>query len=173
MAKMWSGRTDGVTDKIADDFNSSIGFDCRMYKQDIKGSIAHAMMLGAQGIISAADVDAIIGGLTEIEADITSGKLAIDYGCEDIHMFVEQVLTERIGDAGKRLHTARSRNDQVALDLRMYLLDEITEIKAGITSSAIFESRAPCFSAFSALGFLMQREDSKGTIRFAPSSTDF
>ena len=128
MAKMWAGRTDGVTSKIADDFNSSIGFDSRMYEQDIKGSVAHAAMLSAQKIISQEDDDKITDGLLAILDDLKSGKLAIDESCEDIHMFVEQVLTERIGDAGKKLHTARSRNDQVALDLRMYLRDECDEI---------------------------------------------
>ena len=129
MAKMWAGRTSGVTDSIADDFNSSIHFDCRMYKEDITGSMAHAAMLGSQGIVSQSDADALIDGLQGILEDLDSGKLKIDLGCEDIHMFVEQVLTERLGDLGKKLHTARSRNDQVALDLRMYLrgcIDEIT-----------------------------------------------
>ena len=130
MAKMWTGRTDGVTDKIADDFNSSIKFDSRMYKQDIIGSMAHASMLGAKNIISAADAEILINGLQGILDDIESGKLAIDYTAEDIHMFVEQVLTERVGEVGKRLHTARSRNDQVALDTRMYLRDE-TQIIVG------------------------------------------
>ncbi|MBO7187138.1 MAG: argininosuccinate lyase, partial [Clostridia bacterium] len=124
MAKMWSGRTDGVTDKIADDFNSSISFDSRMYKEDITGSIAHATMLAKQNIITSADAESIINGLTGILADLESGKLAIDLTCEDIHMFVEQVLTERIGDTGKKLHTARCRNDQVALDLKMNLRKE-------------------------------------------------
>ena len=128
MAKMWAGRTDGTTEKIADDFNSSIHFDCRMYRQDITGSMAHAAMLAGQGIITQADADALIAGLEEILKDIESGALAIDMECEDIHMFVEQVLTQRIGDVGKKLHTARSRNDQVALDIRMYLREEIDEI---------------------------------------------
>ena len=131
MAKMWAGRTDGMTEKIADDFNSSIRFDSRMYRQDITGSMTHAAMLSFKGIISQADADAIIGGLEGILEDIDSGKLPIDMECEDIHMFVEQVLTERLGDVGKKLHTARSRNDQVALDIRMYLraeIDEITEL---------------------------------------------
>ena len=130
MAKMWAGRTDGKVEKIADDFNSSIRFDCRMYKQDITGSMAHAAMLAAKGIISPADADTLIAGLETILADIESGALPIDMACEDIHMFVEQVLTQRLGDVGKKLHTARSRNDQVALDIRMYLRDEITEISA-------------------------------------------
>ncbi|MBQ9859438.1 MAG: argininosuccinate lyase [Clostridia bacterium] len=130
MAKMWAGRTDGATDKLADDFNSSIRFDCKMYRQDITGSMAHAAMLGAQGIITAAEADTLIDGLQGILDDLDSGALAFDMECEDIHMFVEQVLTERLGDVGKKLHTARSRNDQVALDLRMYLRDEIADITA-------------------------------------------
>ena len=130
MAKMWAGRTDGQVDKIADDFNSSIRFDCRMYRQDITGSMAHAAMLAAKNIISQADADTLIDGLEDILTDLDSGKLAIDMTCEDIHMFVEQVLTERLGDVGKKLHTARSRNDQVALDIRMYLRQEITQISA-------------------------------------------
>ena len=128
MAKMWAGRTDGQIEKIADDFNSSIRFDCRMYKQDITGSMAHAAMLAAQNIITQEDADALIAGLKQILADIDSGILAIDMECEDIHMFVEQMLTQRLGDVGKKLHTARSRNDQVALDIRMYLRQEIGEI---------------------------------------------
>ena len=128
MAKMWAGVTDGMTAKIADDFNSSIHFDCRMYRQDITGSMAHAAMLASKGIISQADADQLIGGLEQILTDLESGALAIDMECEDIHMFVEQVLTQRLGDVGKKLHTARSRNDQVALDIRMYLRTEIDEI---------------------------------------------
>ena len=130
MAKMWAGRTDGNTEKIADDFNSSIRFDSRMYRQDITGSMTHAAMLAAQGIISTQDADQLIDGLSKILTDIESGALAIDMDCEDIHMFVEQVLTERLGDVGKKLHTARSRNDQVALDIRLYLRDEIDEISS-------------------------------------------
>ncbi len=130
MAKMWAGRTDGVTEKIADDFNSSIHFDSRMYRQDITGSIIHAQMLSKQGIISEADADALTKGLEDILDDLESGALQIDLSCEDIHMFVEQVLTERIGDTGKKLHTARSRNDQVALDIRMYLRAETDGIVA-------------------------------------------
>ncbi len=130
MAKMWAGRTDGTTEKIADDFNSSIAFDCRMYKQDITGSMAHAAMLAAQNIITQADADQLIAGLEQILSDIESGALPIDMECEDIHMFVEQVLTQRLGDVGKKLHTARSRNDQVALDIRMYLRNEIDTIRA-------------------------------------------
>ena len=128
MAKMWAGRTDGNTEKIADDFNSSIRFDSRMYRQDITGSMTHAAMLAAQGIITSEDADQLIDGLSKILEDIDNGTLAIDMECEDIHMFVEQVLTERLGDVGKKLHTARSRNDQVALDIRLYLRDEIDTI---------------------------------------------
>ena len=130
MAKMWAGRTSGEVSSIADDFNSSIHFDCKLYKQDITGSMAHAAMLGAQGILSKQEADTLIDGLQGILEDLESGKLDFDYTCEDIHMFVEQVLTQRLGDVGKKLHTARSRNDQVALDLRMYLRSEIDEISA-------------------------------------------
>ena len=128
MAKMWAGRTSGETSKIADDFNSSIRFDCKMYQQDIKGSIAHAMMLSKQNIISSEDAEILVDALSQILDDLNSGALEIDMEAEDIHMFVEQVLTTRVGDVGKKLHTARSRNDQVALDLRMYLMDECDEI---------------------------------------------
>ncbi len=128
MAKMWAGRTDGQVDSLADDFNSSIHFDSRMYRQDIKGSMAHAAMLGAQGIIEEKEADILIDGLEKILSDIENGALTIDMTCEDIHMFVEQELTKRLGDVGKKLHTARSRNDQVALDLRMYLRDETDDI---------------------------------------------
>ena len=132
MAKLWAGRTDGQTDRLADDFNSSIGFDCRMYRQDITGSMAHAAMLGATGILPKADADTLIDGLQTILEDLGSGKLQFDPACEDIHMFVEQVLTERLGDVGKKLHTARSRNDQVALDLRMYLREQCDAISAQV-----------------------------------------
>ena len=132
MAKMWAGRTDGQTDRLADDFNSSIGFDCRMYRQDITGSMAHAAMLGATGILPKADADTLIDGLQTILDDLGSGKLQFDPTCEDIHMFVEQVLTERLGDVGKKLHTARSRNDQVALDLRMYLREQCDAISGQV-----------------------------------------
>ncbi|MBO7250123.1 MAG: argininosuccinate lyase [Clostridia bacterium] len=130
MEKMWAGRFSKALDKKADDFNSSISFDCRMYKQDITGSVAHASMLAKQGIISTSDCELIIEGLGGILADIESGKLEFDMNCEDIHMFIEAELTSRIGDAGKRLHTARSRNDQVALDIRLYLRDKSAEITA-------------------------------------------
>ena len=124
MEKMWAGRFQKALDEKADDFNSSLRFDCRMYAQDIQGSIAHATMLAKQGILPQAEVDLIIDGLAGILDDINAGKLAFDTGAEDIHMFVEAELTKRIGDAGKRLHTARSRNDQVALDIRLYLRDQ-------------------------------------------------
>ena len=130
MEKMWAGRFEKSLDRKADDFNSSIRFDCKMYEQDIIGSIAHAEMLAKQAIISVDDCEAIVGGLTQILDDIKSGKLEFDVSCEDIHMFVEAELTRRIGDAGKRLHTARSRNDQVALDIRMYLRDKSEDVIA-------------------------------------------
>ena len=127
---MWAGRFAKALDSKADDFNSSIRFDCKMYRQDIEGSVAHANMLAKQGIISCEDCKKIVAGLGEILDDIDSGKLAFDMNCEDIHMFVEAELTKRIGDAGKRLHTARSRNDQVALDIRMYLREKSQNIVA-------------------------------------------
>ena len=125
---LWAGRFSKEIDKHVNDFNSSISFDNRMYAQDIRGSIAHATMLARQGIISDEDKEAITAGLTGILKDIESGDLAFDPNAEDIHMFIEAELTERIGDAGKRLHTARSRNDQVALDMKLYFHDEIGQI---------------------------------------------
>jgi len=145
MAKMWAGVTAGMTDSIADDFNSSIRFDCKMYKEDITGSMAHAAMLGGKGIISQKDANILIDGLQGILEDLESGKLSIDMKCEDIHMFVEQVLTERLGDVGKKLHTARSRNDQVALDLRMYLrtqIDEITALVKAVIDAILLQAEA-------------------------------
>ncbi len=143
MAKMWAGVTDGNTAQIADDFNSSIRFDSRMYQQDITGSMAHAAMLGARGIITKDEAAQLIDGLQGILDDLNSGALAVDMTCEDIHMFVEQVLTQRLGDVGKKLHTARSRNDQVALDLRLYLAQEndtiagyVRELIAAVTDKA-------------------------------------
>ena len=129
MAKMWAGRFSKEVDETVNAFNSSISFDGRMYRQDIRGSIAHATMLGRQGIIPQADAEKIIAGLNDILADLESGALLMDPTAEDIHMFVEAELTKRIGDAGKRLHTARSRNDQVALDVRLILRDEVAEIR--------------------------------------------
>ena len=130
MEKMWAGRFQKALNKEADDFNSSIHFDCKMYKQDITGSMKHAAMLALQGIISNDDCDQITAGLQSILDDLNSGDLAFDMDAEDIHMFVESELTKRIGDVGKRLHTARSRNDQVAVDIRLFLRDETNEIIA-------------------------------------------
>ncbi len=132
MAKMWTGVTAGITDSLADDFNSSLRFDCRMFEQDIRGSMAHAAMLAAKGILTEEESLQLTKGLKGILADLKSGVLAFDRTCEDIHMFVEQELTARIGEVGKKLHTARSRNDQVALDLRMYLREECAVIRHGI-----------------------------------------
>ncbi len=126
---MWAGRFSKSLDKKADDFNSSISFDSRMYKQDITGSMAHAAMLEKQGIIAGEDYEKIVSGLSDILAEIENGELEFNMNCEDIHMFIEAELTERIGDAGKKLHTARSRNDQVALDVRLYLRDKSAEIR--------------------------------------------
>ena len=120
MAQLWGGRFTKETAQEVYDFNASISFDKRLYRQDISGSIAHATMLGKQGIIPAKDADAIVGGLKGIEDDIDSGRLVIGNECEDIHSFMESALIDRIGDAGKKLHTGRSRNDQVALDMRLY-----------------------------------------------------
>ena len=128
MAKMWAGRFQKEESKEVNDFNSSISFDSRMYESDITGSIAHARMLGKQGIISKEDSELIIDTLTKILEDINLGKLQFDYEAEDIHMFVESELTKRIGEVGKRLHTSRSRNDQVALDIRMHLKKMANEI---------------------------------------------
>ncbi len=128
MAMMWAGRFSKEIASDVNDFNSSISFDSRMYRQDIAGSIAHARMLGEQGIIDPSESEAIIAGLKGILEDMESGSLKIDPNAEDIHMFIEAELTKRIGDAGKRLHTARSRNDQVAVDLKLYLKDEIKTI---------------------------------------------
>lgn len=130
MAKMWQGRLSGLTNQIADDFNSSISFDFRLYKEDIAGSIAHAKMLNKCGIINDTELDEIVSGLNEILEGIISSKIIIDNTAEDIHMFIESLLTEKYPVSGKKLHTARSRNDQVALDLRLYLLKEQKEIIA-------------------------------------------
>ncbi len=129
MAKLWAGVTAGMTDQLADDFNSSIAFDCRMFRQDIRGSMAHAKMLGATGILAPEEAEALVQGLEGVLNDLESGALSFDLQSEDIHMFVEQELTKRLGDLGKKLHTARSRNDQVALDLRLYLREEIGAIQ--------------------------------------------
>ena len=130
---MWAGRTSGITDSLADDFNSSIHFDKKMYKQDIKGSMSHALMLTTCGIISKDEYNAIADGLASILSDIESGVLPFDDSAEDIHMFIEAELTKRIGEPGKKLHTARSRNDQVALDLRLYMKDQTEHIISLLT----------------------------------------
>ena len=135
MGKLWEGNLHSQLDSFADDFNSSIRFDSRMAQEDIRGSMAHAAMLGAKGIISKQDAEEILAGLEGILSDLASGALTVDPAAEDIHSFVEAELTARVGDAGKRLHTARSRNDQVALDLRMYLrgqTDEIVSLTAAL-----------------------------------------
>lgn len=125
---LWEGRFKKNLDQKTNDFNSSISFDMRMYKQDIQGSIAHAKMLAKQGIIDEDEANKIVTELSKILEEIENGKLEIDINAEDIHMFIESELTKRLGDTGKRLHTSRSRNDQVALDIRMYLKEEISEI---------------------------------------------
>lgn len=132
MPQLWKGRFKKELAKETNDFNSSISFDSRMFEEDIKGSIAHATMLGATGIIDKSESEKIVAGLSEILADIKSGKLDIDMSAEDIHTFVEGELTARLGQTGKRLHTARSRNDQVALDIRLTLRKEIDEISGKI-----------------------------------------
>ena len=144
MAKLWAGRTDAALNQAADDFNASIRFDSRMYRQDIAGSLAHAEMLGKTGILPSGDVAAIQNGLRGILADLESGALAVDPSSEDIHMFVEAELTRRIGEAGKRLHTARSRNDQVATDLRLYLRERTETIleKTRALAEALLEQAA-------------------------------
>ena len=136
MAKMWQGRFKKELDSKVNDFNSSISFDSRMFEADIQGSIIHVTMLGKQGIIDEKESKAIAKELSAIYDDILQGKLLFDPNAEDIHMFIEEVLTKRLGDLGKKLHTGRSRNDQVALDLRMYLRKQIDEI-AGLVKSLI------------------------------------
>ncbi|WRS26532.1 argininosuccinate lyase [Oscillospiraceae bacterium MB08-C2-2] len=130
--KLWAGRFAKEADKRLNDFNASISFDCRMAAQDIEGSLAHAAMLEQVGLLSSGDAASISEGLKGILADLESGALEFDPEAEDIHMFVEACLTQRIGDAGKRLHTARSRNDQVAVDLRLYLRDELEQLSHGV-----------------------------------------
>ncbi len=134
MAQLWGGRFTKETDKLVYAFNASIGFDKRLWQQDIEGSIAHVKMLGKQGILTTEEMQRIIDGLDSIRADVESGRLVIDDSFEDIHSFVEAVLTERIGDAGKKLHTGRSRNDQVALDMRLY-----TRIQVQMTDELLKE----------------------------------
>ena len=144
MEKMWAGRFEKALDKMADDFNSSIHFDKKMYAHDIKGSLEHAAMLASVGILTEEDLEKINEGLLGILDDLNSGKLEFDENAEDIHMFVEATLTARIGDAGKRLHTARSRNDQVALDLRLYMRDkanEIVELLRSLTEAVLNKAK--------------------------------
>ena len=130
MAQLWGGRFTKETDKLVYNFNASISFDQKFYKQDIRGSKAHVRMLAKQGILTEEERDQILGGLDSILADVESGKLEITSEYEDIHSFVEANLIDRIGDPGKKLHTGRSRNDQVALDMKLYVRDEIEEIDA-------------------------------------------
>ncbi len=130
--KLWSGRFKKDVDSRVNDFNSSISFDGRMYRQDIEGSIAHATMLGECGIIEKSESEKIVAALRDILADIEAGKVEFSADAEDIHMNIETILTSRIGDTGKRLHTARSRNDQVALDIRLYLLTQVAEVKSRV-----------------------------------------
>lgn len=132
--KLWGGRFKKATNNLMDDFHSSIGFDYVLYKQDIEGSIAHATMLGEQKIISLEDAHLIVQTLKEILADIEAGKIEFSVSAEDIHMNIETLLIERIGDTGKRLHTGRSRNDQVALDIRMYMKDALKQVTAQLVS---------------------------------------
>ena len=127
--QLWKGRFKKELSKTTNDFNSSISFDSRMYKEDIEGSIAHATMLGRCGIIKQEEADDIVQGLKGILADIENGTLHIDMEAEDIHTFIEGELTKRIGDNGKRLHTSRSRNDQVAVDIKLYLKKEVVNVK--------------------------------------------
>lgn len=128
MAQLWGGRFTKETDQLVYDFNASISFDKRLFKQDIEGSIAHVVMLEKQGILTCEEKDAIVKGLTGIRTDVEEGKLEITHEYEDIHSFVEANLIERIGDAGKKLHTGRSRNDQVALDMKLYVRSEVLQV---------------------------------------------
>ena len=128
--KMWGGRFAKTTDKLVEDFHSSISFDQILYQQDIAGSIAHAKMLGRQGIITPAEAEQLVAGLQQIREDIDVGRVEFEVGAEDIHMNIEKILTERVGEVGKKLHTARSRNDQVALDMRLYVKLQIDEVQA-------------------------------------------
>jgi argininosuccinate lyase len=133
-AKLWGGRFDAATDALVEAFSASVQFDQRLYAHDIQGSIAHATMLAAVGVLSAAERDAIVAGLHAIRADIESGRFAWDAKLEDVHMNIEAALTARIGEAGKKLHTARSRNDQIATDVRLYLRDAIDDLRVRITA---------------------------------------
>ena len=130
MAQLWGGRFTKETDQMVYDFNASINFDKRLFHQDVQGSLAHVKMLAKQGILTAEERDAIIDGLQGIVRDVDDGKLAIDPSYEDVHSFVEANLIDRIGDAGKKLHTGRSRNDQVALDMRLYVRQKVMDVDA-------------------------------------------
>ena len=150
MAQLWGGRFTKETDQLVYDFNASIGFDQKLYKQDIKGSIAHVKMLAKQGVITDGERDEIIAGLTGILTDIEGGKLQFTAEYEDIHSFVEANLIDRIGEAGKKLHTGRSRNDQVALDMKLYVRDEVEELQMLVkelltTINAIMEEHLETF----------------------------
>lgn len=151
MPQLWQGRASKAVDSRVNDFNSSIRFDARMIEQDIRGSMVHSAMLGRQGIISQADVQAIHSGLQSILEDLHSGALEIDPAAEDVHTFVEQTLTARVGDAGKRLHTGRSRNDQVALDIRLYLRDAAAVLDSEIRALI----GALCDQAEGSAGYVM------------------
>ena len=133
-AKLWGGRFEASTDALVEAFSASVQFDKRLYAHDIQGSIAHATMLAAVGVLDAAERDAIIAGLAAIRAEIEAGRFEWDPKLEDVHMNIEAALTARIGEAGKKLHTARSRNDQIATDVRLYLRDAIDDLRARITA---------------------------------------
>ena len=126
--KLWGGRFKKETDRLVEDFHSSISFDQRLYKQDIRGSMAHARMLGKIGVLSEEEVQILVQGLKGILQDIEEGLVEFEIGAEDIHMNIEKLLTQRVGEVGKKLHTARSRNDQVALDVKMYVKEEIVAV---------------------------------------------
>ena len=128
MAQLWGGRFTKETDQLVYDFNASISFDKRLFKEDIEGSIAHVVMLEKQGILTCEEKDAIVKGLTEIRNDVNEGKLVITHEYEDIHSFVEANLIDRIGDAGKKLHTGRSRNDHVALDIKLQIRNQVVQV---------------------------------------------
>ena len=145
LEKPWGGRFQGATEKMLEEFSASVHYDCRLYRQDIAGSKVHARMLARQGIISDRDADAIIKGLGEIEEEIASGVFVWSHELEDVHMNIEQALVERIGEAGKRLHTARSRNDQVAADIRLYLREEIDRLDGLLSllqEALLYQARA-------------------------------
>ena len=146
MAQLWGGRFTKETDQLVYNFNASISFDRKFYEQDIRGSKAHVAMLARQGILTEEEKEKITEGLDGILADVKEGKLAITSEYEDIHSFVEANLIDRIGDAGKKLHTGRSRNDQVALDMKLYVRDEIDAIDAEV--KALLEACTPCGSLF-------------------------